>query len=93
MKKLNMLAINCLEIEKELKVDYINVPKCKMFTTKLQHVKFEDLKVVILSDNQRERYNKSNKIVVGESESFELVIINTTLNLVSKLNNEYRRIA
>ncbi|MGL5709997.1 MAG: hypothetical protein ACRCW9_04035 [Cetobacterium sp.] len=93
MKKMRSIVTKILEIEKELKLDYINVVKIKKFDSKLEYVKFNDLKVIVLSDSQKERYNKANKIVCGESENFELVIINTTLNLVSKKNNEYRRIA
>ena len=78
------LASNIFEIEKELKVDFINVPKVKMFASKLPNVKFDNLKVIILNKDQIERYTKSNKTIVGESENFELVIINTSLNLVNK---------
>ena len=87
------LASNIFEIEKELKVDFINVPKCKAFVSKLPNVKFDNLKVIILNKDQIERYTKSNKNIVGESENFELVIINTTLNLVNKKTFEYRKVA
>ena len=87
------LASNIFEIEKELKVDFINVPKCKAFASKLPNVKFDNLKVIILNKDQIERYTKSNKTIVGESENFELVIINTSLNLVNKKTFEYRKVA
>lgn len=93
MKKLNSVALNMLEIEKELKIDYMNIPKVREFNHKLINVKFNDLKVIKLTKDQKERYLKANKIIVGESENYELVKINNTLQLVNKKTFEYRRIA
>lgn len=86
------IASQFLSIEKELKVDYINVPKVSKFN-QIATIKFEDLKVIKLSKDQIKRYQEKSKIIVGESELFELVIINNSLNLVNKKTFEYRRVA